>query len=210
MSLTPYPLRPVTRDEARAAVTAWHSHHRPHIQQRLAIGYELEPGRIAAVVVLEDPKACALRNGRTWEVTRLCVGPDAPHCVASKLLGAACRATDGAPATAGIPQFGPGPYAHCTHCRPSDLRESVLCLRCRQLSPLTVTEIAGSEAHGVESHASLDQLLVVPVAAGGSPIEAPVAQPCRAPASLEVPGSNPGGGFGQSCKRPVAQQRRGR
>lgn len=45
--------------------------------------------------MLEDPKSCRLRDPRTWEVTRLCVGPNAPHCAASILLGAAWRVASG-------------------------------------------------------------------------------------------------------------------
>ena len=88
-------LRPCTRAEARAAVQRWHRTHKPHVQQRLAIGLE-DSGALVAILVLEDPKAAALRNGRTWEVTRRVVGPYAPHCAASMLLGAAWRAASGA------------------------------------------------------------------------------------------------------------------
>lgn len=40
------------------------------------------------------PSARLLNDGATWEVTRLCVGPDAPRFAASRLLGAASRAAE--------------------------------------------------------------------------------------------------------------------
>lgn len=46
---------------------------------------------MVAALVLEVPKACALAAQGAWEVTRLAVGPAAPKCTASLLLGAAWR-----------------------------------------------------------------------------------------------------------------------
>lgn len=85
-------LRPVSRTDARKAVTEWHSHHKAHLGELWAIGaYEGE--RLCGVVVVGRPVAPKLAaDGLVLEVTRLCVGPTAPHCTASRLLGAAWRA----------------------------------------------------------------------------------------------------------------------
>lgn len=82
-------LRYIGLSEAKAVIGEWHAHHKPHIQQHLAIGYESD-GRLVAAVIVEWPKAAKL-NGKAYEVSRLCVGPDAPHCAASQLLGAVWR-----------------------------------------------------------------------------------------------------------------------
>lgn len=84
-------LRPITLAEAREGVRQWHSHHQPHRRHTLAVGAE-EHGALVAVVVWERPKAQALCDGFTWELTRLAVGPDAPAFAASRLIGASTKA----------------------------------------------------------------------------------------------------------------------
>lgn len=90
-------LRPVTRAQARAFVHDHHSHHRPTRMAVLRVGAELD-GDLVGVCVIETPAAPALDDGRTWDVSRLCVrgdvdGPDGhASSVASRLLGAAWRA----------------------------------------------------------------------------------------------------------------------
>jgi hypothetical protein len=84
-------LRPATRAEAREAVRDWHSHHRPHVGEVLAIG-AFDGERLCGVVVWGRPSARLLSEQGAYEVTRLAVGPDAPHCTASRLLGAVWRA----------------------------------------------------------------------------------------------------------------------
>lgn len=83
-------LRPVGRAVAKAAVARWHSHHRPHVGEIVAHGAHVA-GALVAVCVVGRPVAPALDDGATWEVTRLAVGPDAPPCCASMLLGLAWR-----------------------------------------------------------------------------------------------------------------------
>lgn len=84
-------LRPATRAESRRFVAAWHSHHRAHVGEIFAIGGCVN-GTLVAVVIVGRPVAEALASAGVLEVTRLCVGPDAPHCAASTMLGAAWRA----------------------------------------------------------------------------------------------------------------------
>jgi len=87
-------LRPATRAESRKAVRAWHSHHKAHVGEIVAIG-GCVGGVLVAVVVVGRPVAPALASAGVLEVTRLAVGPDAPHCAASRLLGAAWRTASG-------------------------------------------------------------------------------------------------------------------
>ncbi len=88
-------IHPVTRKMQRAAVAKWHSHHKPTIGETIALGAFVD-GALVAVVVMGVPVAPALQDGKTWEVTRLAVGPDAPRYTASRLLGAAGRLMDAA------------------------------------------------------------------------------------------------------------------
>lgn len=88
-------VRPISRSQAREGVRLWHSHHKPHVGETLALG-GFVGGALVAVAVVGRPVAPALDDGDTWEVTRLAVGPDAPHCAASKLLGHCWRAAKGA------------------------------------------------------------------------------------------------------------------
>ena len=82
-------VRPVTRAAARAFVAAHHSHHRAHVGETFALGGYAPD--LVAVCVMARPVAPTLDDGETWEVTRLCIGPDAPRFAASRLLGAATR-----------------------------------------------------------------------------------------------------------------------
>lgn len=85
---------PVDRAEARAMVDLWHRHHDPHVAEKLALGWMLPSGELVACVVAGRPIAGPLDQRTTWEVTRLCVGPDAPRFAASRLLGAIARAAE--------------------------------------------------------------------------------------------------------------------
>ncbi len=75
-------------------VARWHSHHTAHVGETLSLGWWDEPRGFVAVVVMGRPSARPLCSPTTWEVTRLCVGPDAPRFAASRLLGAASRAAE--------------------------------------------------------------------------------------------------------------------
>lgn len=83
-------LRPCSRSDARKAVADWHSHHEPHVGELFAVK-ALVDGAIVAVAVVGRPVSPVLDQAGAWEVTRLAVGPDAPHCTASKLLGCVWR-----------------------------------------------------------------------------------------------------------------------
>jgi hypothetical protein len=82
-------IRPVTRTVARKAVLEWHSHHDPHVVDRLCLGAFV--GELVAVAVLASPVAGPLDDGETWELTRVAVGPAAPPHTCSRLVGAATR-----------------------------------------------------------------------------------------------------------------------
>jgi hypothetical protein len=85
-------IAPITRSEARDAVRMWHSHHKPHVGEKFAIGAFLLD-RLVGVAVWSRPVAPGLADRRTWEMTRLAVGPDAPKYTASRLIGAATRSS---------------------------------------------------------------------------------------------------------------------
>lgn len=84
-------LAPIPRAVARDAVREWHSHHKPHLGEVYAVGAHVDDA-LVGVVVVGRPSAIALAKAGVMEVTRLAVGPDAPHCCASFLLGSAWRA----------------------------------------------------------------------------------------------------------------------
>lgn len=77
---------PCSRSEHRARVAEWHSHHEPAIGERFAHRLVVDDVTVA-VAVVGRPTAPELDKAGAWEVTRLAVGPNAPHCAASMLLG---------------------------------------------------------------------------------------------------------------------------
>lgn len=79
-------IRHVYRAPARAFVAQHHSHHDAHVGEVYALG-GFVGAVMVAVVIASRPVAAALDDGTVWEITRLCVGPDAPHFTASRLLG---------------------------------------------------------------------------------------------------------------------------
>lgn len=83
-------IRHIRRAVHRAAVAMWHSHHKPTVGETFALGAFVD-GKIVAAGVMGIPVAPALQDDRTWEVSRLAVGPDAPPHTASRLLGACGR-----------------------------------------------------------------------------------------------------------------------
>lgn len=84
-------LRPMTLAEAGAFVTKHHRHHKKK-HARWSVGAEVN-GELVGVVVVGNPVAVGLNNGKTFEVLRLCVVEDAPRNTCSRLLGAAWRAS---------------------------------------------------------------------------------------------------------------------
>lgn len=81
---------PCSRSEHRKRVAEWHSHHEAALGERFALRLTVDD-ETCAVVVVGNPTASELMKAGAWEVTRLAVGPKAPHCAASLLLGAAWR-----------------------------------------------------------------------------------------------------------------------
>lgn len=58
------------RDEANAAIRAWHRHHKPVRAVRLAVG-AYRRSQLVGVAVVENLRAPALQNGLTWEISRV-------------------------------------------------------------------------------------------------------------------------------------------
>jgi L-amino acid N-acyltransferase YncA len=83
-------LRPITRDEANAVIRRWHRHHKSILNAIVKVGLEVD-GELVGCVVVERPRAEALCDAVTFEVSRLCCDGTHPHA-ASKLLGAAWAA----------------------------------------------------------------------------------------------------------------------
>lgn len=81
---------PCSRAEHRRCVALWHRTHAPALGERFALRL-VDGGESVAVVVVGEPVAPEFQRLGVWEVTRLAVGPDAPHCAATRLLGAAWR-----------------------------------------------------------------------------------------------------------------------
>jgi hypothetical protein len=86
-------LYPIAKKDADKAISRWHSHHKPTVGLKFAIGARTASGKDElGCVVTGRPSARALDNEWTWEVTRLCCrGGD--KNVASMLLSAAWNAS---------------------------------------------------------------------------------------------------------------------
>lgn len=80
---------PVNRDQAYAAIAAWHRHHSPPLGYRFALGCA-EGERLVGVATAGRPVARALDDGLTIEVTR--VATDGTRNACSMLYGACWRA----------------------------------------------------------------------------------------------------------------------
>lgn len=86
-------VRPRTRADARRMVAAWHSHHKAHLGETLSLGW-WDGAQWTACAVAGRPTAPSLCDGETWEVTRCCIGPNAPSYASSRLLGAVGRSAE--------------------------------------------------------------------------------------------------------------------
>jgi hypothetical protein len=84
-------LVPLTRDRARAFVREHHRHSRPDLSDIFRVGLLDEHGDLVAVGVAGRPKAQALDDGRTIEITRVCAQAGQPNAC-SRIYGALCRA----------------------------------------------------------------------------------------------------------------------
>jgi hypothetical protein len=82
-------LVPVNRDQAYAAITAWHRHHQPPQGYRYAVGVA-DGDRLVGVATAGRPVSRHLDDGRTVEVTR--VATDGTPHACSMLYGACWRA----------------------------------------------------------------------------------------------------------------------
>ncbi len=82
-------LAPITQRAAFAFVAEHHRHHRPPRGALFQVAAEHD-GRVVGVVIVGRPVARWLQDGRTAEVTRLCVDGHPNAC--SKLYAAAWRA----------------------------------------------------------------------------------------------------------------------
>lgn len=86
-------LRPINRDEANAVIAAFHRHHKPIRQMRFAVAAIDDRGGVRGVAVVEWPKAAALCDGLTFEISRIAT-PNRARCTrpdsACSMLAAAC------------------------------------------------------------------------------------------------------------------------
>jgi hypothetical protein len=82
-------LRPMSVRAANELVRRWHSHHKPVQGARWCIGAYVDGDQVGAVIV-GNPVAPALCDGKTLEVTRLVTNGE--KNVATRLLGGAWRA----------------------------------------------------------------------------------------------------------------------
>jgi len=82
-------LEPITLREARRFVALHHGHNEP--PQGWLFGVGARSGEIVGVGIAGRPVSRELQDGRTLEITRLCLSA-APHNTASMLYGALCRA----------------------------------------------------------------------------------------------------------------------
>jgi hypothetical protein len=82
-------LVPLTQRAAHAFVVEHHRHNRRDRGDLFRVGLARD-GELVAVAVAGRPKAQALQDGRTIEITRVCTLGDVNAC--SRLYGALCRA----------------------------------------------------------------------------------------------------------------------
>jgi hypothetical protein len=84
-------IHPLTLAQANDAIRAWHRHHKPIRAHLWSVGASID-GVLVAGACVERPKAPALCDGFTFEVSRLAIEPseDRVRNVASRIL-AACR-----------------------------------------------------------------------------------------------------------------------
>lgn len=86
----PLELQPITKKEADAFIRQHHRHHKPPVGWKFGIAVN-DGQKVVGVITVGRPVARGLDDGWTLEVTRCCT--DGTPNVASKLYGAACRAT---------------------------------------------------------------------------------------------------------------------
>lgn len=84
-------LAPTTLKEANAFIDAHHRHHRAVVGWRCGVAV-VEAGEVVGCAILGRPVARGADDGRTAEITRLCVIDTAPRNAVSMLYGAMCRA----------------------------------------------------------------------------------------------------------------------
>lgn len=87
----PLEVVPCTIADANFFVGAHHRHHDPDTGALFALACATAAG-VVAVAIVGRPKAGALQDGWTCEVTRLCAAPGLAYNASSMLLGAAWRA----------------------------------------------------------------------------------------------------------------------
>lgn len=69
---------PLSLKEAKEFVGKYHRHNKPPVGHKFSIGIEMD-GELIAVGIAGRPVARALDNGRTIEITRLCVKEGYPN-----------------------------------------------------------------------------------------------------------------------------------
>ena len=86
-----YEVIPISFRYACNIVSLFHRHHKPPQGHKFSLGLEVE-GKMAAIVIVGRPVARGLDDGRTLEITRICVIEDGIKNCVSILLGAVCKA----------------------------------------------------------------------------------------------------------------------
>ena len=81
---------PLTLKQANLLVAELHRHHKPEIGHRFSIGCEAEDGKLVGAAIIGRPKAMAIDQWKTAEVTRLVTDGTPNAC--SLLYAAAWRA----------------------------------------------------------------------------------------------------------------------
>lgn len=81
---------PLTLKQANALVGELHRHHKPEVGHRFSIGCETEEGKMVGAAIVGRPKARAIDQWKTAEVTRLVT--DGTENACSMLYRAAWRA----------------------------------------------------------------------------------------------------------------------
>lgn len=85
-------VRPITIREANEFIRGHHRHHRPTVRNngKWALACLNADGEVVGVAITATPVSATYMDGRTLEVSRLCVLPIAPKGACSFLLSRCC------------------------------------------------------------------------------------------------------------------------
>ena len=86
-----YEIVPISFRYACSIVNIFHRHHQAPQGHKFSLGLEVD-GDTVGIVIIGRPVARGLDDGRTLEVTRICIMEDNIKNCVSILLGAVCKA----------------------------------------------------------------------------------------------------------------------